>query len=176
MINAFQLIARWTHQSGLTPKEMKVAPPHPSLLTARGRMLHQKVTGLKKPRHPSSCPHIPGNVQECASVPPLITQRFHHVPTIPQIIFGRGEHRGWGIWRVWVVSGVFRWMAAGYCSIRGTDEHQKSIWCQHPKYKVLSKHFRGFYDYYDHSNYASSPQRMCTFAFKEPIWPLQGFC
>lgn len=71
MINAFQLIARWTHQSGLTPKEMKVAPPHPSLLTARGRMLHQKVTGLKKPRHPSSCPHIPGN-HHCRNVPQFL--------------------------------------------------------------------------------------------------------
>lgn len=176
MINAVQLIARWT-QSGLTPKKKKNKwRLHDYihlcwLLGARCFTIErQNLRGRHHPRKPS--------LQERASVPPPIipTTRslwFHRVPTIPQITVGRGQRGGW---EVWVVSVVFRRMAPGYCSIHSTDKRQKSISCQHPKYKVLFKYFWGFYDYYDHLKYASSPQRMCTFSFKEPIWPLQGFC
>lgn len=84
MINAVQLIARWTHQSGLTArKKMKVAPLYPSLLTARGKMLHQKVTGLKRPPPPQLLPHIPGN-HHCRSMPQFLPHHLNHqFPVVP---------------------------------------------------------------------------------------------
>lgn len=71
MINAVQLIAHWTHQTGLTLKKAKVAPLHPPLLTAQGKMLHQKVMGLKRPPPLQLLPHIPGN-HGCRSVPQFL--------------------------------------------------------------------------------------------------------